>query len=216
MRLNVCKITDNRRLVLGKVKEMNPGKGSLEGKCINIVLEGTEYDKEKKEEVTKNITISFFNNDKVNMMDRLINAGVSEGSILTVEVYENDKGYLSANNFKYKGHWTFPATEDRKEINVFMGTVASVNIGEASNGHKYLRISMPDEKRKDEETNWVDITFWNDDNNNLADRAIKWMVKDDAVNVIDDKKIKIVARCGERREYNGKDQYQGYDFIVMA
>ena len=94
MKLNVTKIDENRRLVVGTVKSI-----AARDKVVNIKLEGEVYNKDKGETENESLEIAFWNGT-VPLADRLLNAGVSEGSVIAVEIYEKD-GKITANNFKY-------------------------------------------------------------------------------------------------------------------
>lgn len=202
MKLNVTKIDENRRLVVGTVKNI-----SARDKVVNIKLEGEVYNKDKGETENETLEIAFWNGT-VPLADRLLNAGVSEGSVIAVEIYEKD-GKITANNFKYKGHWHFPDTATSKSKDIFMGVVGSVTEGTASSGSHYTRISMPEETRKDEESSWISITFWDSETSNVAERAAKLLAKRD------DHFKRAIVRCKERGEYNGKKQYTGYEFDLL-
>lgn len=232
LRLNLANVNENRRIVLGTVKAVNPGTGSLEGRCVHVVIEGTVWNKETENEELQEMSIAFFNSDTAPMMDRVINAGVSEGNVLTVDVFEKN-GRFYGNAFKYRGHWVIPGNGDRNERNIFMGTVTNPTIGETKNGQKYLRISMPDDSRKGEETKWVSITFMNNENSNIADRAIRVLTTDKGEPVEEDengrksrkaemrtdtdgKKLKAVVICGPGNDFNGRDTYFGNEFITIS
>lgn len=208
LRLNITKINENRSIMLGTVKEVRPGTGAATGKVTHVMLEGAVWNKAEEKEEMKTVDIAFWNTEHASMADRIEKAKVHEGSVITVDVYEKD-GKYSGNNFKYKGHWQIPETETSKEKNIFMGTVASMQSNETSTGKKYTRISMPVDRIDNEEPEWVSITFWNNDTSNIADRAEKILGGRDG------KKAKAVVICGQSKEYEGRKQYSGFDFVLL-
>jgi hypothetical protein len=201
LRMNVAKINEKRRIVLGEVISVKPGSNE---NVVNVELKGVLWNTEEKKEEEKILSIAFWNNDTVKMADRIAAAKVKEGSILTVDIYDND-GKISGNNFKYQGHWVIPATEEAKERNVFMGTVI---LHEDPDG-RFVRVSMPVQGKGDEEPTWASITFWNNESSNLADRAKKVLGEREG------KKAKAVIICGENKPYNEKPSYNAYDFILL-
>lgn len=205
----VSRINENKTINLGTVKELKEGTGSSEGKVVTLVMEALAWNKAEQVEEVKTFNVEFWNTDTVKLADLVKAAKVHEGSVLTLEVYEKN-GKLYGNGFKYKGHWQIPATEDTKEKNIFMGVVASIKTAETATGKTYTRISMPvDATKAGEEPEWVTITFWNNEKVNLADNAGKVLA------IRDEKKAKAVIVCGETDEYNGRHQYNAFEFIVL-
>ena len=207
MKLNISKISEEKRIVLGTVKSVTPGS---DGKEVNVKLEGNVWNKDEQEEKAETLDIAFFNSDSVKMADRVIAAKVNEGSVLTVEIYEKD-GKIFGNNFKYSGHWIVPASGERKEKNIFHGVVSSMQEDAAG---RFVRVSMPINGKEGEEPTWASITFWNNETNNVAERAKKCLYK--RTNEAGDEKCaKAVIICGENKPYNGKDYYNGFDFVLI-
>jgi len=208
LRLYVRRINENRSIMLGTVKEVKPGVGASAGKVVNVVLEGSVWNRDEEKEEIKTVDIAFWNNDTVDMADRVMKAKVREGSVLTVDVYEKD-GKYTGNRFKYNGHWKIAETDENREMNIFMGVVASMHEYTLEDGRSYVRISMPDENYGSEETEWVTITLWNNEKSNVADRAKKVLGEREG------KKARAVVICGQEGEYNGRKQYTGFDFILL-
>ena len=208
MRLNITKINETRSIKLGTVKEVREGTGSAAGNVVNVKLEGSVWNIAEEKEETQVLDIAFWNTDAVKMADRVKAAKVHEGSVITVDVTEKDGKYYG-NGFRYKGHWQIPATDTSAERNVFMGVVASMRTGTASNGNKYTRISMPVDQKAGEEPIWVSITFWDDANSNMATRAAKCLGGRDG------KKAKAVIVCGQTKDYEGRPSYSGYSFELI-
>ncbi|WP_097006349.1 hypothetical protein [Lacrimispora amygdalina] len=201
LKLNIAKINEKRRIVLGEVISVKPATG---GNVVNIELKGVVWNPGEKKEEEEVLSIAFWNNETVKMADRIVAAKVKEGSIITVDVYDNE-GKLIGNNFKYQGHWIIPATDETKERNIFMGVV---RLTEDPDG-RFVRASMPIKTKNDEEPTWVSITFWNNEGTNVADRAKKVLGERDG------KKAKAVIICGENKPYNGNPSYNGYDFVLL-
>lgn len=201
VKLNIAKITDNRRLVLGEVVSVKPASS---GKVVEVELKGYVWNKEEGKREDQVLTISFWNNDTVKMADRIIAAKVRENVTIMVDVYEKD-GKLYGNDFKYEGHWVIPATEEAKEKNIFMGVV---RMTEDPDG-RFVRLSMPVNTKKGEEATWVNITCWNNEGSPLADRAKKVLGERDG------KKAKAVVVCGENKPYNGNPSYSAYSFELL-
>lgn len=206
--LNIAKIDENKRLVLGKVKSVKPGSGSAAENVVNVELEGSVWNSELEQEELKTLNIAFWNTDVVALADRVKAAKVREGSILMVEIYEKDDK-CNGNRFWYKGHCQIPAKEGTKERNIFMGTVASIQTNVTANNNKYTRISMPVDVVRGGEPEWMSIAFWNNEKSNIADRAEK------CLGVRNGKKAKAVVICGETKEYDGRPQYNGFDFKLI-
>lgn len=201
LKLNIARINEKKRLVLGEVVSV---KAASSGDVVDVGLKGYVWNKEEKKEEEKVLSIAFWNNDIVKMVDRVTAAKVSEGSIIMVEVYENEEK-LTGNNFKYKGHWSIPATDEIKEKNIFMGVVRMTEDPEG----RFVRLSMPVDNKKGEEPTWVNITLWNNEGSALADRAKKVLGEREG------KKAKAVVICGENKPYNGNPSYSGFDFILL-
>jgi len=212
MRLNIAKVDDNRRIVLGTVKSVKVGK---DGEVVNVQLEGTVWDKDDQVEKTETIDIAFWNNDEIKNADRVVAAKVSEGSVISVLIHEKD-GKVSGNNFKYKGHWVIPARGEQKERNIFHGVVASMTPDKEG---RYVRVSMPVDGKNDEEPTWHSMTFWNNEKSNVADRAKKCLGKRTVKNSEGEdveKSARALIICGENRPYNGTAQYSAYDFVLLS
>jgi hypothetical protein len=201
LKLNISKINDNRRLVLGEVVSVKPASS---GNVVDVELKGYVWNKGDEKREDQVITISFWNNETVKMADRIVAAKVKEDSVIMVDVYEKD-GKLYGNEFKYKGHWIIPATDDSKEKNIFMGVV---RMTEDPDG-RFVRLSMPVDNRKGEEPTWVNITCWNNEGSPLADRAKSILGEKGG------KKAKAVVICGENKPYNGNPSYTAFGFEVL-
>lgn len=131
MKLNIARINDEREIVAGTVKSVNPGTGAAKGKIVNVELEGAVWNKETGEDEMRSISIAFSNTDRADMADRVVKAKVAPGSIICVEVYKKDGKYYG-NRFMYRGHWVIPASETVREKNIFMGVIASMKTGTSS------------------------------------------------------------------------------------
>jgi len=201
LKLNISKINENRRLVLGEVVSVKP---STSGNVVDVELKGYTWNAGEKKREDQVISISFWNNDTVKMADRIIAAKVKEKSVIMVDVYEKD-GKLYGNEFKYKGHWVIPGTDETKEKNIFMGVVRMTEDAEG----RFVRLSMPIDNRKGEEPTWVNIACWNNEGSPVADHAKALLGEKEG------KKAKAVVICGENRPYNGNPSYNAFGFEVL-
>lgn len=215
MKMNITKISEGRHILLGKVKNVYPGTGEATGKVVNVVMEADVWDKEKREEVKKTAKVAFWNSDTAQLADWVTKAKVSEGAVIAVDAYQKEEEQYSANRFMYRGHWKYPervvTNEDGEEKtigekNVLMGVIASLKEGETEGGQKFVRVSMPINIRDQEEPEWVSITFWESDLDNLMERAKK------ALSEREGKKRKAIIVCGKENDFNGRKMYTGYDF----
>ena len=196
-------------LVAGIVKSCREGSGASAGRVVNVKIEGTVYNHDKKVEENKILDIAFWNSEENDRMlaDRVIKAGVGVGSFITALVMMKEDNKATGLNFKYSGIWKFPATEDKKELNVLVGTVTSLD--EDPEG-RFVKVSIPVSAGKDKETEWHKITFWNSEKAAMADRA-KLCLKPRA----DGRKVRAVIVCGECELYNGKPNYTGFRFELV-
>lgn len=202
MKLYIAKIDENKKLVVGKVTKVD-----LSEKVANVTIEGSVWNSETQTEDLESLTISFYNNDKVNMRDFVEKAKVEEGKVISAMIYEKD-GKITGNSFKYNGVWEY-TTPTGKQNYVFHGVVVNPTVGTTPTGKDYTKFSMAMNPVKDEETQWANITCWNNENNTLADRARK-IFADHA-----DQKKKAIVVCGNETEYNGRKQYVGYRFDLL-
>lgn len=202
MKLYIAKIDENKKLVVGKVTEVD-----LSEKVANVTIEGSVWNSETQTEDLESLTISFYNNDKVNMRDFVEKAKVEEGKVISAMIYEKD-GKITGNSFKYNGVWKY-TTPTGKQNYVFHGVVVNPTVGTTPTEKDYTKFSMAMNPVKDEETQWASITCWNNENNTLADRARK-IFADHA-----DQMKKAIVVCGNETEYNGRKQYVGYRFDLL-
>lgn len=198
MRLDVCKINENRRLVVGKVVNVKPGE-----KCTIVELEGDVWNRETETNEKKTLSINFWNNEKVNMAEAVVKAKVAVGSVISVDIYEKD-GKISGNSFMYSAHWVIPATEEAKEKNIIHGLVANMKVDEAG---RYTRVSVPIHG-KDGETTWANITLFNGEDSNLGERAEKLLAERNG------KKRHAIFVCGENKPYHDNANYVAYNFTL--
>lgn len=202
MKLYIAKIDENKKLVVGKVTKVD-----FSEKVANVTIEGSVWNSETQTEDLESLTIPFYNNDKVNMRDFVEKAKVEEGKVISAMIYEKD-GKITGNSFKYNGVWEY-TTPTGKQNYVFHGVVVNPTVGTTPTGKDYTKFSMAMNPVKDEETQWANITCWNNENNTLADRARK-IFADHA-----DQKKKAIVVCGNETEYNGRKQYVGYRFDLL-
>lgn len=202
MKLYIARVDKNKKLVVGKVTEVD-----FSEKVANVTIEGSVWNKETQTEDLESLTISFHNNDKVKMRDFVEKAKVEEGKVISAMIYEKD-GKITGNSFKYNGVWEY-TTPTGKQNYAFHGVVVNPTVGTTPTGKGYVKFSMAMNPVKDEETQWASITCWNNENNTLADRARK-IFADHA-----DQKKKAIVVCGNETEYNGRKKYVGYRFDLL-
>jgi len=202
MKLYIAQVDENKKLVVGKVTDVD-----FSEKVANVTIEGSVWNKETQTEDLESLTIAFYNNDKVKMRDFVEKAKVEEGKVISAMIYEKD-GKITGNSFKYNGVWEY-TTPTGKQNYVFHGVVVNPTVGTTPTGKDYTKFSMAMNPVKDEETQWANITCWNNENNTLADRAKK-IFADHA-----DQKKKAIVVCGNETEYNGRKQYVGYRFDLL-
>lgn len=202
MKLYIAQVDENKKLVVGKVTDVD-----FSEKVANVTIEGSVWNKETQTEDLESLTIAFYNNDKVKMRDFVEKAKVEEGKVISAMIYEKD-GKITGNSFKYNGVWEY-TTPTGKQNYVFHGVVVNPTVGTTPTGKDYTKFSMAMNPVKDEETQWANITCWNNENNTLADRAKK-IFADHA-----DQKKKAIVVCGNKTEYNGRKQYVGYRFDLL-
>jgi single-strand binding family protein len=202
MKLYIAQVDENKKLVVGKVTDVD-----FSEKVANVTIEGSVWNKETQTEDLESLTIAFYNNDKVKMRDFVEKAKVEEGKVISAMIYEKD-GKITGNSFKYNGVWEY-TTPTGKQNYVFHGVVVNPTVGTTPTGKDYTKFSMAMNPVKDEETQWANITCWNNENNTLADRARK-IFADHA-----DQKKKAIVVCGNETEYNGRKQYVGYRFDLL-
>ena len=202
MKLYIAQVDENKKLVVGKVTDVD-----FSEKVVNVTIEGSVWNKETQTEDLESLTIAFYNNDKVKMRDFVEKAKVEEGKVISAMIYEKD-GKITGNSFKYNGVWEY-TTPTGKQNYVFHGVVVNPTVGTTPTGKDYTKFSMAMNPVKDEETQWANITCWNNENNTLADRAKK-IFADHA-----DQKKKAIVVCGNETEYNGRKQYVGYRFDLL-
>lgn len=203
MRLHFYRIDEKREIVLGKITSVKEGTGSVAGKVMNVQIEGTKW--EDGAEKPEKMDISFWNGEKSKLADRVKKANLKEGDTIMVDVYNNDGKYIG-NGFTFNGHVVIPATEERGERNIFIGVVGSTT---EDKDNRYYKISMP-VKNADKETEWVSISFWNDETKQMADRAKKVIRKRE------DKNPRVAVACGANKPYNGKPSYSGMFFEMIS
>ena len=202
---------DNMTLVAGTVKSVREGSGASAGRVVNVKIEGTVWNKEKSVEEVKTLDIAFWNSDddgKKKLADRVLKAGIKAGNFITALVVLKEDDKATGINFKYSGLWKFPAHDDQKEVNVFVGPVCSLDEHECASG-KFVKISMP-VKDRDGNTEWHKITLWNNDSAAMADRA-KACLKPRA----DGTKTQAIVSCGESIPYNDNPSYTGFRFELI-
>ena len=208
MKLEIAKIGE-MTLVAGIVVGCREGSGASAGRVVNVKIRGSVYNPDKKVEEEKTIDVAFWNSEENNRMlaDRVIKAGVGVGAFITALVIMKEDNKASGINFKYNGVWNFAASGNQKEINVIVGTVASLD--EDPEG-RFVKVSVPISLGKDKETEWHRITFWNGEKAAMADRA-KICLKPRT----DGRKVRAVIVCGEKEIYNGKPNYNGFRFEIV-
>lgn len=217
-KLLIRNIANGRKLLFGTIKSIRTQVFEQDGEKTEVTymeLQGKTYDSEKQTENDKVVTVEFRDSDysMVNygktfsmLNDRIKKTNPKEGSfisVLAVPKKDATDKYL-ANDFKFKGMWKIPATEDSRELNFYIGTACNPIDDEEG---RFWKCSVPCEIQKDV-TKWTTITCWNAEGNALGENAKKVLSPIQK----DDKTIykQAVFCCGEEkvREYNGNSYYQ--------
>ena len=214
MRLNVRTIKQDenstKKLILGKVTKLADGTGDYADKVLNVTLEGTVYNKDSKENETKDVVVEFWNSEYTKLRDRAISAKLAVGAVIMCDVTERG-GKTYANNFMYRGEYNIPEDGENKEVNIFMGTICNFQDNE-----NFVRFSIPI-KDRDDNTDWKNITVWHPQEEgrpDVAERAKKVLTPKG------DKKPSAVVICSGPKPYvstSGQERcsYTGYDFILI-
>lgn len=203
----------------GNVVAIREGTGDGEGRVINVKLEGTQWNKDKKKEETRKIDVAFWNTDKeggAQMRDRVLKAKVREGSFLAIVGFLKEDGKTAHGlDFMYRGRYLINReSEGKKNLNLFVGTVAQLY----DNGNR-ANISLPtdewNKETQERETVWNSITFWNnEEGQQLADNAKKILTPRETG------KAQAVILASEAKPYidkNGEEResFNGYRFDVI-
>lgn len=209
MKLHVQKINEKRRIVVGTVKAVTPGEEST-----IVELEGTEWDSDAQKEKTRVLSIEFKNTETAKMAERVDKAKVNAGSIISVDVYE-DGEICTGKNFKYSGHWMLKATETRPELNIFHGVVSSLN---SYQDGRLSQISMPVNKGKGTEAEWVSLKCWTNENYDLAAKAMETFSGELAKKETGEREKNPTAIfvCYENKPYTDKDGNKRSNYTVKS
>lgn len=207
MRLKIAK-RGELEILTGIVTNVQLGTGNAENRLVSVTICGTVYDKIDKVEKEQLIEVAFWNSE-VNdtyLCDRIKLVGIKKGDFVSVLVRMKENNHATAYGFRFMGAaWNLPPKNEMKELNIFLGTVASVK-EDAEN--RFFRISVP--SKVNGETTWNSITFWNNETGNMADRA-KMCLKPRA----DGTKVKAAIVCGAKSLYNDIPCYTGYRFELL-
>lgn len=198
MKQNIFRINEQKRIVGGVVKDVD-----LRDNVANVTLVSDVYNSESKTNEENSLKISFWNNDYSKMRDIVEKCNL-EGKTILVEVYEGSDGKLVGNRLHFRGSIIEIENEDKHNFVIFANMV-SPTVGFSSKGNKYLRVSVPITNR-DKETEWHNITLWDDENHENATN----------LNMILEKAQKCISGVfvcsGNPSEYNGKYTYTAYSF----
>lgn len=98
------------------------------------------------------------------LADRIINAGVKEGTLLSVLAYCKDesKEVATGLNFKYQGLWTFKGDEKTRPVSVLIGRACNPREGISAKGQTpYFSIGVPVTEWKNgaNVTRWINVVF---------------------------------------------------------
>jgi hypothetical protein len=173
MRQNVTRVDDNRRIVVGKVKAVQKN-----GNVINVTITSGVWNKDTMTEDQNDLTIAFWNNDKVKMADRVEKAGVAVDSIIAAQIYEKD-GKIYGDQFGYSVHWTIKDPEGEKpDRNFFLGRVSRIRSDE-----QVIRFGLQGIRNVEGWENPT-INVWKREGDNLYDRAMKVIKEDTLVSLV--------------------------------
>lgn len=203
-------VKDTLKLYVGIV-DIPPVKETSEnGQAVTkIVLRDFRGDK---------VTIAFRNGKhgapRYEMLaDRIVNAGVKEGALLSVLAYCGDeqRNVATGLNFKYQGLWTFKGDENTRPVTVLIGRACRPRKGISTKGnHPYFSIGVPVTEWRNgaNTTRWINVVFL-DKNKKNATNAEK---------VLDGNEKPIVIITGGQiisSEYEGEtsDSLVGYRIL---
>lgn len=162
------------------------------------------YDKNLEIEVEETESIPFYNSkDKEypQLADRIVKAGIEAGTRISVLFVKKDDKIFGQNFCFGKGRFTLPS--ENMTYNIIQGYVTRISSGEGR-----FSVTIPVETGKDQ-TDWLSITFWNNETAKMADRASKVIREGDLVAVL----------CGAVKEKTvGEKVYKnlsGYRFEII-
>ena len=186
-------------IVAGVVKAVYAAKDATHP--TTVVLEESHYDKDKKEDVTEEYRVAFFNskdNEKVKRAEWA--AKIKKDSFIMVlgvlsDPYEGTQQMVGF-SFKYGGCYTF-LDEEGNEKNLILGSFVP---NKEQKNKNYYRGSIPETVREngEEKTIFHNISFGFSKSTKKAENAEKCLKKRG------DKYTKVLALCSEN---SGNDDF---------
>lgn len=143
------------------------------------IVEGNPVKENTDDAVRTTIILRDFRGDKVKisfkngkhgapryemLADRIINAGVKDGALLSVLAYCRDesKDIATGLNFKYQGLWTFKGDEKTRPVSVLIGRACNPREGISAKGkNPYFSFGIPVTEWKNgaNVTRWINVVF---------------------------------------------------------
>lgn len=107
------------------------------------------------------------------LADRIINAKVKEGSLLSVlACCDNEERKVATGlNFKYQGLWTFKGDENTRPVTVLIGRACNPRKGISAQGsHPYFSVGVPvtEWKNGSNSTRWINVVFLDKNKKNAS------------------------------------------------
>ena len=204
----------NYEYIAGKVTEVTVREKSVLMKLLTSV-----YQKEEKKRYDETVELVFANSNENNYTDRFSKLDVVDSDIL-VKARKDDRDNYFGYQFIFPGNIMKCAYKGKdgsdKVANIYFGKVNIFDnkVTKTSTGKERLSGSIGVSKKDEsgnKETEWISITFWNNDDNPLATKAYK-LLADTPVAIL---------RLGEISEYTKKDGTTGQSasvnkFLVYA
>lgn len=174
----------NKVVAVGTLSNIN-----VKEKAVEADFSYEDWDKDSKKSVTKSESIAFVDNQYVTWTERFKNHDYAGSKIAIMFSVNKDKNYGNAmyynsslNKLVYKNN-----NGEDKTTYIYVGRAViheeDFKVVQTANGGERARISIPVSKRVDGEnvTEWVNVSFWNNEDNKLADRAVKAIKNKDTI-----------------------------------
>lgn len=168
--------------VAGQVSYVQDGMGELKDRVVNIGLTLDVYNREKKENEKKYLSVAFWNNDdpsKAQLADRVRKAKLGAGSFIYLRVGTmkdmepasdgTPRLACSGFDFQYNGQYEI-SVPDKDPYNVICGTCRRTQ-----ESGDYYQVNIPVERRSGGEktTTWYSVSFKDSEKSKVGTRAKK-------------------------------------------
>lgn len=128
--MRVVKDEKGKCLLCGIIKEISDGRGKAAGRCINVIIENSEWNSDMQAVVNNRFQITFWDSDKISMKSRFEKAKFSAGDFISVLYFLSEEDAYKGNavDLKKNGLWTL---DDKR--NIIIGTVTATKVWEKDN-----------------------------------------------------------------------------------